>query len=378
MPSLCLKSPPAAEWRASPVRSVVARPFGDHERLARVESALDGLAAGLVTPASGPSADAARALAAYVRRPGKRVRPYLCVLGHELASDTPRDGVATFAAALELLHAFLLVHDDIVDRATTRRGEAALHVVLRPEPSRSLSEAERQRLGADLALVAGDWLYTAALEAMLDADLDPSARHLALREVLAVCRDTARGQYDDVAFAARPLFRVTPDEVLSVYRRKTARYTFEAPLVAGALLGGASASVVESLRSFSDAAGVAFQLVDDLLALFADDDETGKPGLADLREAKKTWPLLTAFEGATALERAWLEELFIRRDAGERDLVRVRSLIRRTGAREAALGEVRRLCDEAQAALASLSSGPGIAELTAIVDWLRKQAGALS
>jgi geranylgeranyl pyrophosphate synthase len=111
------------------------------------------------------------------------VRPYLCVLGHELVSDVPRDGVATFAAALELLHAFLLVHDDIVDRATTRRGEAALHVVLRPEPSRSLSEAERQRLGADLALVAGDWLYTAALEAMLDADLDPAARQWRRRQL---------------------------------------------------------------------------------------------------------------------------------------------------------------------------------------------------
>jgi geranylgeranyl diphosphate synthase type I len=272
----------------------------------------------------------------------------------------------------------MLVHDDIVDRATTRRGEPSLHVLLRPEPSRSQAEVERQRVGADLALVAGDWLYTAALEAMLRADVDAAARHRALGEVLAVCRDTARGQYDDVAFASLPLGRVTPDEVLSVYRRKTARYTFEAPLVTGALLGGADAGVVDALRSFADSAGIAFQLVDDLLALLADDGETGKPGLSDLREAKKTWPLLTAFASCSPLERAWLEELFVRRDAGERDLMRVRAIVGRTGAREAALAEVRRHCEAAQVSLALLPRGACAEELAALVGWLRRQAEALS
>ena len=322
------------------------RPFGDGQRLASVEAALVGLAEAIVTRRPSPSAQASVLLSDYVRRPGKRVRPYLCALGNELSGGERSEAVDRFAAALEVLHAFLLVHDDIIDRASTRRGAKALHVLLRPEPSRSLPEAERQRIGADLAVVAGDWLYTAAMEAMLSSGLAPVPTLAALREVLSICRDTAEGQFDDVAHGAEPIAGVKPEAMLEVCRRKTARYTFEAPLVAGALLAGADTQTIAALRRYSDAIGIAFQLEDDLLGLFASEEETGKPALADLREGKKTWTLLTAYQAASELERAWLEELFVRKDATGRDLVRVRSIVRRTGAAEATGTLVRELCDE--------------------------------
>lgn len=354
------------------------RPFGDKGRFAAVESALQRLAGDVtVTGEEGPSAKASEQLAAYVRRPGKRVRPYLCALGYDLVSPGSRPhGVDLFASALEVLHAFLLVHDDIIDRAPTRRGEDALHVQLRPPPARALPEGERQRIGADLGIVAGDWLYTVALEAMLAAELGATARTHAMREVLAVCRETARGQFDDVAYGARPIAGVKPADVLEVCRRKTARYTFEAPLVAGARLAGAGEEMVDALRRFSDAAGIAFQLEDDLLGLFASEDETGKPALADLREGKKTWPVLTAYQRATEIERAWMEELFVRGDAGVMDLQRMQGLVRRTGALDAAVGLVNDLCDDAEAALSELPDNEATRELHAIVRWLETRAEA--
>lgn len=355
-----------------------ARPFGDHGRFSAVEAALQRLAADVtVSGEAGPSAQASELLASYVRRPGKRVRPYLCALGYDLVSPGSRPhGVDLFASALEMLHAFLLVHDDIIDRAPTRRGEEALHVQLRPPPARALPEGERQRIGADLGIVAGDWLYTVALEAMLAAELGASARTHAMREVLAVCRETARGQFDDVAYGARPIAGVRPADMLEVCRRKTARYTFEAPLVAGARLAGASEDVIDALRRFSDAAGIAFQLEDDLLGLYSPEEETGKPALADLREGKKTWPVLTAYHRASVIERAWMEELFVRGDAGVMDLHRMQSLVRRTGALEAAVGLVGELCADADAALAELPDNEASRELHAIVRWLETRAEA--
>ncbi len=366
-----------AAQRRAVLPSSQVRPFGDGQRLAAVEAALTGLAERLVTAGRSPSARASALLSDYVRRPGKRVRPYLCALGHELAGAGRSGAVDRFAAALELLHAFLLVHDDIIDRASTRRGAQALHVMLRPESSRVLPEAERQRIGADLAVVAGDWLYTAAMEAMLESGLAPSPTLAALREVLAICRDTAEGQFDDVAHGAEPIAGVTPAEMLEVCRRKTARYTFEAPLVAGALLAGAPPEQIDALRRFSDAAGIAFQLEDDLLGLFASEEETGKPALADLREAKKTWTLLTAYQSASELERAWLEELFVRKDASGRDLVRVRGIVRRTGAAEETARLIRDLCDKALASLTALPDGLPRAELEALVHWILVRAEAL-
>ena len=344
-----------------------------------MEQALVGLAERIVCDGGSPSANASRLLAAYVRRPGKRVRPYLCALGYELVSGGQRSpGVELFASGLELLHAFLLVHDDIIDRAVTRRGEPSLHVLLRPAPSPSLPESERQRVGSDLGMVAGDWLYTAALEAMLQAPLPADRKLAALSEVLGSCRETARGQFDDVAFGARPLSQVSPADVCEVYRQKTALYTFEAPLVAGALLGGASRATVEALRRYSEGAGIAYQLLDDLLGLFASEEELGKPPLADLREGKKTWPLLYAYARATPLEQVWLAELFVRGDASLADLQRVGTMVRRTGALEAALSLVGRLCDDASGALEALPVSAHRDELQAVLRWLQRRAGALS
>jgi geranylgeranyl diphosphate synthase type I len=358
------------------------QPFADRERLGAMNAAVAAVASTLTTSSRGPARALGGLLRDYVGRPGKRVRPYLLLVGYDLAAlrdDRARgarpSGVLTFAGALEVLHAFLLVHDDVADRAVTRRGELALHVQLRPPPSPLLTEGDRQRLGNDLAVVSGDFLYTAALQLMLKADGLPAARRMAaLEEVLETCRATAEGQYDDIAYSGRPLAAVAPGDVLEVYERKTARYTFESPLVAGALLGGASEELLAALRRSASAAGMAFQLVDDLLGLFADEARTGKPALADLREAKKTWPLLEAYGQAEPSERAWLEELFVRGDATSRDLRRVRELVRRTGAFARAVSLLNELCDEAEAALHPLAASPAVGELVALVEWLRTRA----
>jgi len=309
----------------------------------------------------------------YVMRPGKRIRAYFCLLGHSLVREQPTmtEPVVRFGAAIEMLHAFLLIHDDIADRALTRRGRPALHVSLRTCVG-GASEGDRVRVGNDLATIAGDVLYTAALQAMLDAPgFEQHRSAKALAEILSACRAAGVGQCLDIALSARPLGSVAPAEVLELDRLKTALYTLEGPLLAGVHLSDAPPETALALRRYCRAAGVAFQVQDDLFALFADDEDWGKPGLADLREAKKTWPLVVGYQQSTAAERRWLEELLRNRAADRHDLAQVRRILRATGALERTLELIAGYCADAERALDAIRDTQVVSELRAFNEWLR-------
>lgn len=217
-------------------------------------------------------AKALSVLRGYALRPAKRVRPTLLVTGWVMASGAPLESVPehvrSFAAALELLHTFMLIHDDVADRALTRRGEPALQHLL-----------EGGKHGDDLAVVLGDHLYSRAIEVMLTGGNRRSSE--ATRYMMAICRHTAAGQYLDLDVGRMPLREVTLFQTLKVAQLKTAKYGFVAPLVAGAMLGGGSDELLGQLERVGRLAGMAYQLRDDLLGLFGDDVIAGKDGGGD-------------------------------------------------------------------------------------------------
>jgi geranylgeranyl diphosphate synthase type I len=238
-------------------------------------------------------------LRGFVLRPGKRVRPLLVLAGHAIGSGELEvsEGLLQFAASSELLHAFTLIHDDVADRADSRRGGPALHRVF-----------GSGRSGENLAVVAGDHLFALAMELAAAAGL-PRGQE-ALRMVLRTCRHTAAGQFLDLALAQAPLSQVSLFQTIKVAQLKTARFGFVSPLGVGATLAGASPETVERLERAGRAIGIAFQLSDDLLGLYGDDSVAGKPGASDFYEAKRTFPLIAAYcraraEGRAALERLW-------------------------------------------------------------------------
>lgn len=236
---------------------------------------------------------------AFAARPAKRLRPALVVLGWGASrglADVP-DPVWRLAASLELLHTFLLIHDDVADAAATRRGGPALHHRLAPG-----------RRGEDLAIVVGDHLFARAMEAMLECPL-PQAPAVA-RYWLGVCRTTAAGQFLDLAFARTPLAEVTLFHTLRVGLLKTARYGFVAPLVGGARLAGADAAVLRGLERVGRQVGIAFQIRDDVLGLFGEPAQTGKPVLDDLVAGKPTYPIVAAYSRAPEAVRRELDALW--------------------------------------------------------------------
>lgn len=297
-------------------------------------------------------AEAAGQVREYVLRGGKRFRPALLALGYQAAqgrSELPR-GVTDFAAGLELLHAFLLVHDDVADRASTRRGGPALHHVMTP--------GDDARLGEQLAVVAGDHLYSRALEVMLGTGLPASAE--ATRYLLGICRHTAAGQFLDLTLSRAPLSKVTLFETLRVAQLKTARYGFVAPLVCGAMLGGAEPSLLDALARAGRHAGIAFQLRDDLLGLFGDDRVVGKAGAADYFEAKRSFPVIAAWTRADDAGRAELEALWDAPHKDEASLAKARAVLTSSGGKAA----TERVIDRcARAASRALTAIPGAARL---------------
>jgi geranylgeranyl diphosphate synthase type I len=278
----------------------------------------------------------------FALRPAKRLRPWLLVAGHALAGQPVRRGrgLWRFAAGVELLHTFMLVHDDVADRSALRRGGPALHVGLAPFGP-----------GADLAVVAGDHLFARAIELMLESGLSGAAR--AARYYLGVCRHTAAGQFLDLTLPHRPLADATPFDALAVAHLKTARYSFAAPLACGAILGRGSPPLVQALERAGRLAGLAFQLRDDLLGLAGDPRETGKP-TGDLAEGKRTFPLLVAYRRASADERRALEALGPSSSPSE--VARAREVVRARGGVEATERAIERATRAAQRALDALDA----------------------
>lgn len=297
---------------------------------------------------------------AYALRPAKRVRPALLELGWALAGGRPAaaPGVLRFGVALELLHTFMLVHDDVADRAETRRGGAALHCVL-----------GRGRQGEDLAIVAGDHLFARSVELMLGCGLP--AAPVAAQYMMAVCRHTAAGQYLDLQLSSSPLASVTLFQAMKVAQLKTARYGFVAPLVCGALLGGAPSSLKDALERIGRQAGVAFQLRDDLIGLFGDERLTGKSAAGDYLEGKRTFPVIAAWHRADARERLLLEDLWAHPRPDR--VAEARARVERLGGKAATERVVARATRAAQKALRALPEGEARAGLDQLLARLERR-----
>ena len=241
-----------------------------------------------------------RALGRLVDAGGKRLRPAFChwaFVGAGGDSDDPR--VVDAGAAFEMLHAFALVHDDVMDGSDTRRGTRTAHLVFEDAHRAEAWRGEARRFGEGAAILIGDLAHVYADRLLGDVPGDVWSVWNELRLELNV------GQYLDLLGTAR----ADRDRALArrISRYKSGKYTIERPLHVGAALAGRLADLREPLSAYGDPLGEAFQLRDDVLGVFGDPARTGKPVGQDLREGKPTPLLAIAVErtagGGTAAAR---------------------------------------------------------------------------
>ncbi|GAA2969776.1 geranylgeranyl diphosphate synthase type II [Microbacterium terrae] len=226
-------------------------------------------------------------------RGGKRLRPALVVRAYD-AFGGPGDHRAaaiTMAAAYELLHTAFVVHDDVIDHDTMRRGVPNVAGEFRRRGTATGADATGAALLGDAAaILAGDLLLVESVRLVATVDASPAVR----TELLAILDDavfaSAAGELADVAHSVASDI-AEPDALLSTTHDKTAVYSFSAPLRTGAVLAGASAGARDLVAHAGGRLGLAFQLVDDLIGAFGSEAEAGRDRGADLRERKRT-PLL--------------------------------------------------------------------------------------
>ncbi len=213
------------------------------------------------------------AIGEYVGRGGKRVRAVLCATAYEGLGGARAD-IAGALLAVELLHAYLLVHDDWMDRDALRRGGPTLHTSF----GARFGDAHR---GASAAILAGDYLSATAQRALLTARVDAANVRDACRVFSIMQRDVVWGQVLDTVGSGD-----TPAAVEAMHALKTASYTATGPVALGAALIGASESVRAALDEITRPLGLAFQLADDLASAYAEGAASGKARFGDLREGK--------------------------------------------------------------------------------------------
>ncbi|GAA5031611.1 polyprenyl synthetase family protein [Streptomyces siamensis] len=274
---------------------------------------------------------------------GKGVRQALALLGAEAAGGPAEAGVPA-AVAVELVHTFSLLHDDIMDGDALRRGRPAVW----------------KAYGTGPAVLAGDALFALAVETLAAA---PAGARIvcAVRQLTTALGDLVRGQADDLLFAGRPWTgpgSVGVAEYEAMAEGKTGAL-LGAALALGAQLGGAPGEMAAVLDRAGRHLGVAFQIADDLLGIWGDPAVTGKPVHGDLRQGKKTLPVLAALKapGGAALAQLLASERALD-DVGVR---RAAALVERAGGRAAAEREARRHLASAEELLAGATLAPDVA-----------------
>lgn len=277
-------------------------------------------------------ADASRYL---IKAGGKRLRPVLALVSCEAVGGETEDAIDT-AAALELLHTFTLIHDDIMDRDESRRGVDSVHKVW--------DEAT--------AIVAGDALFAKVFEAITE---NASSQNLPVDLVIELVNtiskasfEICQGQALDMEFEKYKT--ISDSEYLDMINRKTGAL-FEASAKTGALLGRGSRDEVEALAEYGRLIGIAFQIHDDILEILGDQKTVGKPIGSDIREGKCTLVITNALSNLKGKDKKILLKVWGNKKASKEEIINVVKLLRKSNSIDFTVNKARKLVNQAKSKL---------------------------
>jgi len=280
----------------------------------------------------------------FILRDGKRIRPILFCIGYSGFSKKIAAGLYRSALSLELLHDFMLVHDDIIDKSDTRRGKPSMHALL----TRYLSGNKKAKFsGEDLAIVVGDVIYAMALDTFLAVKENAHRKEDALRKLISATLYTGSGEFIELLLGIKPIEKVTQKDIYKIYDYKTANYTFASPLTIGATLAGAKTNQIKKLYSYGMLLGRAFQIKDDIIGTFGTVKEIGKSNLTDIKEAKRTLLVWYAFNHASKKDRLLIKRIMENKFSKNAVLIKMRSIITDTGSLAYAQEQIKYLYTQA-------------------------------
>jgi geranylgeranyl diphosphate synthase type I len=303
-----------------------------------------------------------------LQRGGKRLRGALVMAGYEMRGGTDQQMILQAAVAIEMIHTYLLITDDIADRSALRRGGPAAHVQFEEYHRTEQLKGDQAHFGQSMAMtVALLGIHLAELK-LEELAVAPGLKIKALQRLHTNLVHTIHGQLRDVLNEC--LLAPTEKDALGVAILKTAYYTFVNPLEMGIILAGGKKSELSVIRQYGVHAGVAFQLADDIIGIFSDETTSGKSASDDLREGKVTLLMQHALTRATPEQKKVLRAALGNPRLTHDDVVSCRNILTENGA----LKEVQAIANSySQQAITALAKAPGVWQEN-YVDFLRELA----
>jgi len=276
----------------------------------------------------------------YIKQRGKCLRPAVLLFSCG-AVGGDEEKVIPAAAAMEVFHTWTMVHDDIMDRDTKRRGGPTVHEEFRRRAISELGydELDARHYGISIAMLAGDmqqgWAVSILSELSSQDGIDPNlVLYLIKDSEMRVQSTLIEGQVLDIQYSKNPIDSLSQDQILGMLWKKTG-VLFEFPGKAGAMLGLNTSDpdhwLVQAISSFAGKCGIAYQLQDDILGIVGDEEVLGKPVGSDIREGKRTIILYHAFKNANSEQKSQLIEIFGNEQADSQDIKQAKKLLRDLG-----------------------------------------------
>lgn len=268
---------------------------------------------------------------------GKKVRGALTVLGYKMVGGRDFQAILPVSLGIELLHNFLLIHDDIIDKDALRRGKPTVH----------------ERVGSSKAIMVGDIGAFLGYELILTANFPREALVKAFTKLNDYVLKTGYGEMLDIDYDRR--LDLSWDDIYKVRLYKTAYYTFTMPLTVGATLFGADQSIYKAIEEYGKNVGIAFQIADDTLGVFGDPKVTGKSNDSDIKEGKKTFLYAKAMELVKGEDKTFLQKRFGAKDLSKSEIGRIKEIFKDSGSLEYSKKLALRLAGEGKKVIKSMS-----------------------
>ena len=284
---------------------------------------------------------------------GKRLRPYMVMKSCQILGGKTSQAMPA-ASAVEMVHNFTLVHDDIMDNDEVRHGVPTVH----------------KKFGMPVAILAGDVLFSKAYQIISDSKLTATATNQLVSRLAKACVDVCEGQLFDIKMAEEQRIP-TQAEYIKMIGKKTAAL-FDVTCSMGAICATNKTQDISNLSSFGRNLGIAFQITDDLIGVMGDPKVTKKPVGNDLREGKKSLPILMAIKSSKGKSKKTILKAFGNQKASKKDLQEAVKVIRDLGIEENVRNQALKYAEKAEKSL-SRYSGSAKKELLELLDFVVKR-----
>lgn len=297
---------------------------------------------------------------------GKRIRPYLTTIGYKLNNNSSIEPLLPIAAAQELLHTSLLIHDDVIDKDTIRHGEKNINGHYIDLYSKSIDQETSTHFAHSASIIAGDLLISLSYQLINDSSWKPKQKQDVMTILSRSMYEVAAGQLMDIEAA----FMNDSYDPTTIYRYKTSGYSFVSPLITGATLSDCSEETKQALENYGINLGIAYQLQDDILGVYGDEALTGKSNSCDIREAKRTFLVQSFLNTASTSDKELFNKTFGNINASSESIAELRKCIEDSGAKFETEKTIKDYSYKAKDAISNIPESDQKVELLNLVDFL--------